>query len=564
MAASGRTLILCFDGTTNEFGTDNTNVIKFFQLLKKDDPGTQLVYYQPGIGTYERPGMTMGIYLKISEILDEAFAWYLDAHIMGGYSFLMQHYRKGDRICLFGFSRGAYTARCLAGMLHKVGLLPISNKEQISFAYRNYTDYSTKGWKQSAAFKQAFSISVDIEFVGCWETVSSVGVIFSRHLPFSTANTIIRKFRHALALDEHRVRFQPNLWHKEPEDERDLSSARAIDPEHSTPPKIKDGETGLMVEIQDPCVTGGGRPKSKTDVKEVWFAGCHSDVGGGSVPNNTPHSLAFVPFRWMVEQTILCQTGILYLPGALHSIGLTADPFIEARTNSSQLDGGIESYLNDSKVVSDNIDQSDPQAVAKKGKASTSDTNGEAGGTIFQHQSREQEETQVEREIKGEAQAARNAIKSSNLSLRRLDPTKGQRQHGSEDTQVQFTSVERPELPNSPSNDFITGPLEPPHNVENELDAERQAHDLRSKIYDPLKTKPAWWILEVIPMFNPYMDCNGRWHQTFGANFGRPRKIKSEEGPYLHVTVKERMESGIGYKPRARLMEGIDKARWTQ
>ncbi|KAG8866408.1 hypothetical protein FRB98_004746, partial [Tulasnella sp. 332] len=266
MAASGRTLILCFDGTTNEFGTDNTNVIKLFQLLKKDDPGTQLVYYQPGIGTYERPGTTMGIYLKISEILDEAFAWYLDAHIMGGYSFLMQHYRKGDRICLFGFSRGAYTARSLAGMLHKVGLLPISNKEQISFAYRNYTNYSTKGWNQSAAFKQAFSISVDIEFVGCWETVSSVGVIFSRHLPFSTANTIIRKFRHTLALDEHR----------ELEDERGLSSTRAIDPEHSTPPKIKDGETGLLVEIQDPCVTGGGRPKSKTDVKEVWFAGCHS------------------------------------------------------------------------------------------------------------------------------------------------------------------------------------------------------------------------------------------------------------------------------------------------
>ncbi|KAG8841964.1 hypothetical protein FRB96_006511 [Tulasnella sp. 330] len=65
MAPSGRALILCFDGTTNEFGTDNTNVIKFFQLLKKDDPGTQLVYCQPGMGTYERPRMTMGMYLKI-------------------------------------------------------------------------------------------------------------------------------------------------------------------------------------------------------------------------------------------------------------------------------------------------------------------------------------------------------------------------------------------------------------------------------------------------------------------------------------------------------------------
>ncbi|KAG8870815.1 hypothetical protein FRB98_001320 [Tulasnella sp. 332] len=233
------------------------------------------------------------------------------------------------------------------------------------------------------------------------------------------------------------------------------------------------------------------------------------------------------------------------LPGALHLIGLTTDPFIEVRTNSSQLDGGIEVYLKDSTAVSDNVDESDPQAVAKKGKASISDTD-------------EQEETQVRREIKGSAQAARGAIKGSNSSPQWLDPTKGQQQHGSEDTQVQFTSVERPELPNSPSDDFITGPLEPPHNVE------RQAHDLLSKFYGPLKTKPAWWILEVIPMFNRYMDCNGRWHQTFGANFGRPRKIKSEEGPYLHVIVRERMESGIGYKPGARFMEGIDKARWTQ
>ncbi|KAG8869008.1 hypothetical protein FRB97_001674 [Tulasnella sp. 331] len=373
--------------------------------------------------------------------------------IMGGYSFLMQQYRKGDGIWLFGFSRGAYTARCLAGMLHK----------------------------------------------------------------------------------------------------RQSDRSGTFDPT-----EIKEGETGLLVEIQGPCVTGDGKPKSKTDVKEVWFAGCHSDVGGGSVPNNTPHSLAFVPFRWMVEQTILCQTGILYLPGALHSIGLTTDPFIEVHTNSSQLDGGIEGYLKDSTVVSDNVDESDPQSVAKKGKASTSDTNGEAGGTSCQLQSQEQEETQVQREIKGEAQAVRGAIKGSNSSPQWLDPTKGQQQRGSEDAQLQFTSVERPELPNSPSDDFITGPLEPPHNVE------RQALDLRSKFYDPLKTKPAWWILEVIPMFNRYMDCNGRWHQTFGANFGRPRKIKSEEGPYLHTTVRERMESGIGYKPRARFMEGIDKARWTQ
>ena len=74
----------------------------------------------------------------------------------------------GDKICLFGFSRGAYTARSLAGMLHKVGLLPAGNHQQVPFAYKMFTRCDELGWKQSVAFKKAFSINVDIEFVGVW------------------------------------------------------------------------------------------------------------------------------------------------------------------------------------------------------------------------------------------------------------------------------------------------------------------------------------------------------------------------------------------------------------
>lgn len=116
---------------------------------------------------------------------------------MGGYKFLMQNYREGDRICLFGFSRGAYTARCLAGMLHKVGLLPASNIEQVPFAYNMYKRNTTEGWKQSASFKKTFSRAVMIEFVGCWvptllpfwcTTLTSLlghGVFRRRHLASS-------------------------------------------------------------------------------------------------------------------------------------------------------------------------------------------------------------------------------------------------------------------------------------------------------------------------------------------------------------------------------------------
>ena len=97
--------------------------------------------------------------------------------------------RKDDRICLFGFSRGAYTARALAGMIHKVwileqhgsefglelvltrhqiGLLPTGNSQQVPFAYHLYTKDDEEGWKQSRKFKEAFSIDVVVEFLGVW------------------------------------------------------------------------------------------------------------------------------------------------------------------------------------------------------------------------------------------------------------------------------------------------------------------------------------------------------------------------------------------------------------
>ncbi len=74
----------------------------------------------------------------------------------------------GDKICIFGFSRGAFTARSLAGMVHKVGLLPADNHQQVPFAYKMYTRTDNVGWEQSKAFKKAFSVDVEIEFVGVW------------------------------------------------------------------------------------------------------------------------------------------------------------------------------------------------------------------------------------------------------------------------------------------------------------------------------------------------------------------------------------------------------------
>ncbi|KAG8930843.1 hypothetical protein FRC01_002187 [Tulasnella sp. 417] len=188
----------------------------------------------------------------------------------------MENYQGGDYVCLFGFGRGAYIARCLAGLLSKVGLVPKVNEEH--------------------TFRRNYSIPVPIEFVGVWETVASVGWIF-KHLPFASSNTITRRFRHAIALDEHRMEFKPNPWHSH---SGDLSEAKH-DP---------DWQTAI---IEDDLEYHLGKP---TDFKEVWFAGCHSDVGGGSSRNNDIHTLANSSFQWMVSEVLRYAPYVLFRPDA--------------------------------------------------------------------------------------------------------------------------------------------------------------------------------------------------------------------------------------------------------
>ncbi|CCO30034.1 putative protein YEL023C [Rhizoctonia solani AG-1 IB] len=204
-ARCGRTLILCFDGTSNRYNEKNTNVIKFVSLLQNDIPDQQLIYYQPGIGTYTNPGIFTPLTMKLANVLDEAVAWYIGAHITGGYKWLMNQYQVGDRICIFGFSRGAYTARALAGMINKVGLLPPGNHEQVIIAYDIYRTDTEDGYTLGDGFRDTFSRVVPIEFVGVWDSVSSVGIVRSHTLPYAASNNIIATFRHAMALDERRA-----------------------------------------------------------------------------------------------------------------------------------------------------------------------------------------------------------------------------------------------------------------------------------------------------------------------------------------------------------------------
>ncbi|KAH7327504.1 hypothetical protein BKA65DRAFT_406389 [Rhexocercosporidium sp. MPI-PUGE-AT-0058] len=327
---SVRTLVICLDGTGDKFDGDNSNVVNFVACLKKDDP-SQVTYYQSGIGTYDGHGLKGGI----SAAVDMAVGSGLGIHIKDAYKFLMQNYQEGDKICLLGFSRGSYTVRCLSGMLHKVGLLPAHNTAQVSFAYNFYKDDSKAGWEMSAQFKKTFCINVNVHFVGVWDCVSSVG-FFPRVLPFgkSPTNSIVW-FRHAMALDEHRAKFKLCQYqHRDPAAGQKGEGVMHDHPHMDRIRKKRDEDVGKLGRLFGGCFgikpTPGAEDKAdqlvhenvKTDVLEVWFAGCHADVGGGAVANGERHMLSRIPLRWMIRQCFECDTGILFGTAALADTGI--------------------------------------------------------------------------------------------------------------------------------------------------------------------------------------------------------------------------------------------------
>ena len=252
----GRNLVLCFDGTNNKYAATNTNVVKLYAMLDRTRED-QLCYYQTGIGTFLPAGTWGKLKRWYLTKLDLAVAWLLEEHVCDGYRFLMRYYQPGDQIYIFGFSRGAYTARVLAAMLYKVGLLSEGNEEMISFAWdmfkgeRDYAIYSD--------FRHTFSRSVKVKFLGLWDTVSSVGWVWNPiHLQFTEQNPFVEVVRHAVALDERRASFMQNLW--------------------STKIDEKNGQ----------------------DVQQVWFSGVHCDIGGGY--SEVEAGLSKITLKWMQGQ----------------------------------------------------------------------------------------------------------------------------------------------------------------------------------------------------------------------------------------------------------------------
>ncbi|KAJ2915861.1 hypothetical protein MD484_g4541, partial [Candolleomyces efflorescens] len=312
----GRRLICCFDGTGNEFGEINSNVVELFRALTKDKPDEQLVYYQTGIGTYTSPLIATPIASRVATIADQAVAWYLPEHVKDGYTFLMQNYRyvaaiDVHTVSYLTTSGGLMTVSTSSAF--RVERTPLAlwlfNNEQVPFAYKIFNRSDKAGWELSEKFKKTFTAhEVRIEFVGVWDTVSSVGII-PRQLPFTSSNFAIKTFRHALSLDERRCKFLPNTWN--------TPTAREAALGYQPSGRPVEKENGDWV-FEPP-------EEETTDVLEVWFTGTHADVGGGMTAEQV--RLSRVSLAWMIKECQKTNSGILFDNEAIQGLGIDPGTF---------------------------------------------------------------------------------------------------------------------------------------------------------------------------------------------------------------------------------------------
>jgi uncharacterized protein (DUF2235 family) len=303
-----RRLVVCMDGTWNKPGQKDegvrteTNVLRLSEALAKLPD--QITGYFRGVGTDRGEQLSGG-----------AFGWGLFDQIKDGYRFLREQFQPGDPIYIFGFSRGAYSARSLSGMVLRCGIvrrdanprfpdlgadllttqqdgnLRMDVVDRIFALYKRA--YDPKNRHEVERFKQQYCHDTAVRFVGVWDTVGALGIP-DGVIPFlkkfdqaldeklygflnTDLNPRVEAACHAVAIDERRKSFLPTLW---------------TDP-GGAPPRVN--------------VAG-------SSVEQTWFVGAHSNVGGGYADRG----LSDIALKWMIDRAV--KHGLQFEPAALAAI----------------------------------------------------------------------------------------------------------------------------------------------------------------------------------------------------------------------------------------------------
>jgi uncharacterized protein (DUF2235 family) len=277
-----RRLVICADGTWNRPDEDDhgveapTNVVKMARAIAPvaERGVSQVTYYHEGVGTGD----------DVDKVLGGVFGDGLDRNVFDCYRFLVDNYVPGDELFFFGFSRGAYTVRSLAGLIRNSGLLKVDYAGMCREAFSLYRDRDPGKHPNSDSaltFRTHYGYEPRIKCIGVWDTVGALGIpvglfkmLTQRRYAFHdvTLSSRIENAFHALAIDERRKPFAPTLW-EQPAGDLD-----------------------------------------KNWLEQAWFAGVHSNVGGGYADSR----LSDITFRWMVER-VKARTNLRFNDGYIAS-----------------------------------------------------------------------------------------------------------------------------------------------------------------------------------------------------------------------------------------------------
>ena len=268
MDAQKKRIVICSDGTWNT-PENPTNVVKVVRSIKpiSAEGIHQVVFYDQGVGTYN----------AVDKFIGGAFGKGVEQNVLDAYRFIAHNFKHGDEIYCFGFSRGAYTARALGGMLQTIGLIDKGGLKHLPEAYKYYRSPP----EERTSLKYNDNFNPDIKMMAVWDTVGALGAptpilgkltrplvgYYDTHL-----SPQIKNAYQALAIDEKRAPFKPALW------------TGSINPDQS--------------------------------VEQVWFSGVHSDVGGGYVESG----LSDIALKWMIQKSIHC--GLEFDEGYLNNEAL--------------------------------------------------------------------------------------------------------------------------------------------------------------------------------------------------------------------------------------------------
>lgn len=253
-------LVVCCDGSWNTPEMESpTNVVRLARAVRTRaaDGHPQIVYYDQGVGTHG----------PIDKIVGGAMGAGLDFNVREAYRFLAGNYEEGDEIYLFGFSRGAYTVRSLAGMIGLAGMLGRRQMTEVAEAYESYRKEKHRDAAAAVEFRSKHGTRVPpITLLGCWDTVGALGIPdklpgigiderFNKRYRWvdTKLGAHVEHALHALAIDERRVEFEPTPMES-----------------------VTDGQT----------------------LQQVWFPGDHGSVGGGE---NHKEPLSRIALEWMTE-----------------------------------------------------------------------------------------------------------------------------------------------------------------------------------------------------------------------------------------------------------------------